>query len=106
MTEGGDGTTKAILDVTCPCCRAALSVDARSGLVVDAKEPADPRTEKELSEAVRLLEEEKAKVHDKFRQIVEADKGRTARMDQLFKDFMGKAKDEPVGKPLRNVDLD
>ena len=102
----GDGTTKALLDVTCPCCRAALSVDARSGLVVDAKEPADPRTEKELKDAVKLLEEEKEKVHDRFRQIVAADKGRGARMDQLFQSFMEKAKDEPAGKPLRDVDLD
>jgi hypothetical protein len=106
MSEDGDRAPAALLSVTCPCCRATLSVDARSGLVVDSKEPADPRTEKDLKEAVKLLEEEKAKVHDKFRQIVEADKGRGARMDQLFKDFLGKAKDEPPTKPLRDVDLD
>ena len=95
-----------MFNVSCPCCGAQIAVDAVSGAVVESHEAVDPRKAADLKDAQQLLKEESARIHDKYRQIVEADKGREAAMDRKFKEFFEKAKDEPPPKPLRDIDLD
>lgn len=92
--------------VECPCCGASLVIDAAQGIVLESSRPVNPRKEADLKEAHQLLKEESSRIHEKFRQIVEADKGRGAAMDKKFKDFMEKTKDEPAPKPVRDIDLD
>ena len=95
------------LKIDCPCCGAQLTIDATRGVVVETNDPAAvARKTAELKDADRLLAEESAGIEDKFKKIVEADKGRGAAMDKLFKSFMEKTKDEPVEKPVRDIDLD
>ena len=95
------------LKIDCPCCGAQLTIDATRGFVVETNDPAAvARKTAELKDADRLLAEESAGIEDKFKKIVEADKGRGAAMDKLFKSFMEKTKDEPVEKPVRDIDLD
>jgi hypothetical protein len=74
--------------------------------VSEWKEAQDPRKTAELKDARKVLEDESSRIHEKYRQIVEADKGRGAAMDRLFKDFVEKTKDEPPPKPVRDIDLD
>ena len=104
MTDPDGG--KTVFTVSCPCCGAQIAVDAASGEALESREAADPRKSASLSDAQQLLKEESARIHDKYRQIVEADKGREAAMDRKFREFFEKAKDEPPPKPFRDIDLD
>lgn len=104
MPDQAEGRT--VLNVQCPCCGASIAVDAASGAVLESREAADPRKGADLKDAQKLLKEESERIHDRFRQIVEADKGREAAMDRKFKEFFEKAKDEPASGPVRDIDLD
>ena len=104
MPDPNEG--KTVFNVTCPCCGARIAIDAGSGAVVESSEAVDPRKTADLKDAQQLLKEESARIHDKYRLIVEADKGREAAMDKKFKEFFEKAKDEPPPKPVRDIDLD
>jgi hypothetical protein len=98
---------KPLLTIECPCCKAQLSVDPVRGVVVDKVDPAgEARKAASLGDAQRMLAEESSRIEDKYKKIVEADKGRGAAMDKLFRSFMEKAKDEPVEKPVKDIDLD
>ncbi|GAB4371590.1 MAG: hypothetical protein Kow00128_19660 [Deltaproteobacteria bacterium] len=101
--SGPDDTT---LQVTCPCCNAALVIDPADGTVKEWKEAKDPRKSADLRDAMKLLAEEKAKVDARYREIVRADKEKGAAMEKKFKEFLEKSQDEPAGKPLRDIDLD
>ncbi|MCL2103275.1 MAG: hypothetical protein FWH25_04475 [Syntrophorhabdaceae bacterium] len=104
MSDSAD--TKTLFNLDCPCCGARITFDAASGAVVDSHEAVDTIKNASLSDAQRLVKEETARIHDKYRQIVEADKVREAAMDKKFKEFFEKAKNEPNQKPLRDIDLD
>ncbi len=97
---------KANLKVTCPCCGAALSVDAGSGTVAEWKPAQDPRKGADLKDAEKLLREEKERVASRYREIVQADKEKGAAMDRKFQEVLEKSQGEPAAKPLRDVDLD
>lgn len=90
----------------CPCCGATLVIDGAQGIVLEGRPPVNPRKEADLKDAHQLLKEESTRIHEKYKQIVEADKGRGAAMEKKFKDFMEKSKDEPAPKPVRDIDLD
>ena len=96
----------AVLKVECPCCGTNLAIDAARGVVLESSPPVHPRKEASLSDARQVLEKESSRLHERYRQIVEAEKGRGATMDKKFKDFLEKAKDEPAPKPVRDIDLD
>jgi hypothetical protein len=97
---------KTTLKLTCPCCGAALSVDAGSGTVGEWKPAQDPRKGADLKDAAKLLREEKERVAARFDDIVRTDKGKGAAMDKKFQEFLEKSQGEPAPKPLRDVDLD
>jgi hypothetical protein len=98
---------KSTLTVECPCCKAQLVIDPVRGIVVEKVDPAGAaRKAADLKDAGRVLAEESSRIEEKYKKIVESDKGRGAAMDKLFKSFMEKAKDEPVEKPVKDIDLD
>lgn len=96
----------SVLEVTCPCCDARISVDPASGAVLGSEKAAHARTGVDLKDAQRVLEEETARIHERYDQIVQTEKGRGAALDKLFKSHMEKSKDEPVSRPIRDIDLD
>ncbi len=98
--------SKPALKVDCPCCGTILVIDAERGVVLEHSPPVHPRKEASLSDARQVLEEESTRLHERYRQIVEVEKGRGATMDKRFKEFLEKAKDEPAPKPVRDIDLD
>jgi len=102
MSESGDST----LQVTCPCCGSTLLVDAGAGMVKEWNEAKDPRKTANLRDAMKLLEEEKARVDARYQEIVKTDKEKGAVMDRRFKEFLEKSQDEPAQKPVRDIDLD
>ena len=98
--------SKPVVKVDCPCCGTHLVIDAAQGKVLESGPSVNPRKQASLSDARQLLKEESSRIDERYRQIVETDKGRGATMDKKFKDFLEKAKDEPPPRPVRDIDLD
>ncbi len=97
---------RTVVKIECPCCGTLLVIDAARSVVLESREPVNARKEASLSDARQLLKEESSRIHERYRQIVETEKGRGASMEQKFKDFLEKAKDDPAPKPVRDIDLD
>ena len=60
----------------------------------------------DLKDAQRVLEQETARIHERYDQIVQTEKGRGAVLEKLFKTHIEKSKDEPAPRPIRDIDLD
>jgi hypothetical protein len=96
---------KSEIEVTCPCCQAALIVDINLGRVVSHKEP-DRGNKPELSDAQRILAEEAARREAVFQQSVNSEKSRGDALSKRFEEALRQARDEPITKPTRDFDLD
>jgi hypothetical protein len=94
-----------VIEVTCPCCDARLTVDPAQGTVIGSEKGAHARAGVDLKDAQRVLEQESARIHERYDEIVRTEKGRGAALDKLFKSHMEKSKDEPVSRPVREIDL-
>jgi len=99
--EGG-----SVLEVTCPCCEARLTVDPASGVVLGSEKAPHARAGVDLKDARQVLEQETARIHERYDQIVKTEKRRGAALDKLFKSHIEKSKDEPAPRPIRDIDLD
>lgn len=99
-------TDSPTIKVTCPCCDAILTVDAELVIVIQHEMPARPHRVQQLKDANRLLEEEASQRREKYRSILDAEKDRGKALDRKFQELLKKAKDEPVEKPLKDIDLD
>jgi hypothetical protein len=96
---------KSEIEVTCPCCHAALVVDTNLGRVVSHREP--ERADKpELSEAQRILAAEAARREALFEQSVAAEKTRGDALAKRFEEALKQANTEPITRPARDFDLD
>ena len=96
---------KSELEVTCPCCHAALVIDTNLGRVIAHREP-ERGDKPELDEAARILAAEDARREALFEQSVEAEKGRGDALDRRFEEALRQAKQEPITRPDRDFDLD
>ena len=96
---------KSEIEITCPCCHAALIVDANLGRVVSHKEP-ERANKPELNDAQRILAEEAARREAVFQQSVDSEKTRGDSLSKRFDEALRQAKEEPVTKPMRDFDLD
>jgi hypothetical protein len=96
---------KSEIEVTCPCCRSSLVIDANLGRVVSHREP--ERSDKpELHDASQILAAQAARREALFEQSVENEKGRDDALARRFEEALKQAHGEPVTKPLRDFDLD
>lgn len=96
---------KSEFDAACPCCGAALVVDANLRRIVRHEEPA--RADRpELSEAARILAEQAARREAIFQDSVAAERTRGDALAKRFEEALKQAKNEPVSKPMRDFDLD
>jgi hypothetical protein len=96
------------LIVTCPACRESLEIDPSTGRVVKHYPEVKPKPGGDfLKERVKSLQEEKAKREALVEGSREREKQRSARCDDLFRKVKDQAREEePVERPLRDVDLD
>lgn len=93
-------------DVVCPCCQAKLRVDPDLQAVLSHEPPPEERTVKDLHEAVKGLKGEAAQRQARFEESLKAQKTKKNLLDKKFQDALKKAKDEPITKPTRDIDLD
>ncbi len=100
-----DETAKTI-QIVCPCCSAMLTIDPTLAAVLDHKLPAKPQIMAELKDAVKLVKEEASRRDEKYQQIVEAEKNKSKVLEAKFQELFKKAKEEPITKPLKDIDLD
>ena len=96
---------KSEFEVTCPCCKATLVIDANLARIVAHHEP-ERGNKPELSEAQRILAEEAARREALFQQSVDSEKTRGDALSRRFEEALRQAKQEPITKPTRDFDLD
>lgn len=92
--------------VTCPCCEATLTIDPALGAVLDHKLPVKPQMAVALKDAVKLVKEEASRRDEKYQKIAEAEKNKSKVLEAKFQELFKKAKEEPITKPLKDIDLD
>lgn len=97
---------KQPFDVECPCCHAKLSVDRELGVVLSHEPPPKGAPLVDLDDTARLLREQAARVEEKFRLSVEAERVKDDVLERKFTEGLKKAKDKPLEKPIRDFDLD
>ncbi len=96
---------KSERELACPCCGALLIVDLNLGRIVEHRDPLGA-ARPELSDATRILADQAARREAVFEQSVREEKGRGDALAKRFEEALQKAKQEPVRKPVRDVDLD
>jgi hypothetical protein len=94
------------IKVVCPCCSATLTIDPALAAVLDHKLPPRPQLIAELKDAAKLVKEEATRRDEKYQQLVEAEKNKSKVLEAKFQELFKKAKEEPITKPLKDIDLD
>jgi hypothetical protein len=98
--------SKLTIEVICPCCQARLTVDPELGAVLHHEPPPKAEAVTDLKTAVEELKGEADRREARFKESMEAEKGKGKLMERKFKELLKKAKDEPVTRPTRDIDLD
>jgi len=93
-------------NITCPCCKAKLSVDGTLGVVLSHEAPPKAGPNVDLTDAAGILNEQQRQREDKFRDSWFQESNKEDILAKKFEEAMKKAKDAPAGKPLRDFDLD
>ena len=92
-------------ELTCPCCGATLVVDLNLGRIISHRAP-DSGLNIELSDAQRILAEEKARRDAAFEQAFNSERTKGDALSKRFEEALKQAKEEPLTKPTRDFDLD
>jgi hypothetical protein len=94
------------LNVTCPCCKAKLTVDPVFGAVLSQEAPPKAGPNVDLTDAAKILNEQQRQREDKFADSWFQETNKEDILTKKFEEAMKKAKDAPVEKPIRDFDLD
>jgi hypothetical protein len=94
-----------VIHEVCPHCGARLILDRSLGKII-AHEPPVRAKSADLDRVADLLEKEKARREALFAQSVADEKVKTQVLDRKFEEALKKTKDQPVTRPLRDMDLD
>ena len=92
-------------ELTCPCCRATLVVDLNLGRIISHRAP-ESGLNIELSDAQRILADEKARRDAAFEQSFNSERTKGDALSKRFEEALKQAKEEPLTKPTRDFDLD
>jgi hypothetical protein len=92
-------------EIPCPCCGAVLVIDLNLGRVISHQEPASG-LQIELSDAQRILADQKARREAAFELSVSTERTKGDVLSKRFEEALKQAKEEPITKPTRDFDLD
>ena len=95
----------AAFDVTCPCCKAILTVDPEVRAVLAHREPPRSGPLSTLDKAVDALRGAGARRETAFRQAAESERTKGDVLSRKFGEGLKRAKDDP-NRPIRPIDLD
>jgi hypothetical protein len=105
VVEKPKSTLQSERDLQCPCCGATLVIDLNLGRIIAHREP-DSGLNIELSDAEKILAEERKRREAAFEQSVSAERTRGDALSKRFEEALKQAKEEPITKPTRDFDLD
>lgn len=98
---------KGLINVTCPCCKAELKIDASTEAVISHKEFERPRTLENMEAGVEKVRGEAARREELFQRSVAEHKVHQDVLAKKFDELFKQAKEDPnKGPRLRDVDLD
>src|SRR5258708_5742615 len=100
------GKNQEPLKVTCPCCKAKMSVDPALGVVLSHEEPPRRGPDVDLTNAAGILSEEHRQREDKSADSWYKENNKEDILAKKFKEAMKRARAAPAGKPIRDFDLD
>lgn len=93
------------IEAKCPCCNTTLVFDLNLKRIVSHLEP--ERSDKpELSEAEKILADEKTRREALFKQSINAEKTRGDALSKRFDEALERARKEPIERPKWDFDLD
>ena len=92
------------LDVTCPCCGAALKVDPETQSVVWADKKKAPA--KNLDELVNRVRSHKSVLDEKFARSVHQTQHQQEILEKKFEEARKKAEADPNKRPPNPFDYD
>lgn len=90
----------------CPCCGAHLKVDAELGRVLHYDPPPKQSKTADLEHASQVLTKEQARREALFKQSIEEEKIKPDLLERKFEEALRRRKGEPVGPPVKDIDLD
>lgn len=90
------------IDVTCPCCEAALKVDPETGSVVWADRKQAPP--KDFEDLVSRVHSQKSVLDKKFERSVQQTKRSSEILDKKFEEAKRRAEADPTSKPPHPFD--
>ena len=91
--------------VSCPCCSAVLRIDSALGKLISHEAPPKTSNAPDLDQAAAILKEQAAHREALFKQGTEDEKVKSQLLERKFRAALEKSKDEPVTKPVRDIDL-
>lgn len=94
----------ARLTVTCPCCRAELTIDAATEAVI-WHHPEPPPPQRSLNDLVKDLDVKRQEVADRFERERRALSDRSRVLEEKVKESL-KRVDPNAPPPIRPIDLD
>jgi len=94
------------IQLICPCCDAILTIDPSLPAILDHKLPPKPQVVAQMKAVGKHLQQEATRRDEKIQQIVEAEKNKSKVLEAKFQQLLKKAKEEPITKPLKDIDLD
>ena len=97
---------KTTIQITCPCCDAILTIDPSLPAVLDHKLPVKPQVVAQMKDVGKHLQQEANRRDEKYQQLAEAEKNKSKVLEAKFQELLKKAKEEPITKPIRDIDLD
>ena len=96
-----------LFHIQCPCCGAALEIDAETGTLLSHRSPKRETVPADLRDAVKKLKNEEGERDARFRQQVAAEREHEKTLGKRFDGLLKKARSEgPPTRPLRDIDLD
>ena len=73
---------------------------------MDHKLPAKPQIVAQMKDVGKHLQQEASRRDEKYQQIAEAEKNKSKVLEAKFQELFKKAKEEPITKPIKDIDLD
>ena len=92
--------------VTCPHCQAQLELDAEKQLVVASKAAEKPKVTTSIEDRLHAMAQDKESARARMDEAMRAEKAGSELRDEKFRKLLGDVKDQPIEKPVRDIDLD
>jgi len=92
--------------VTCPHCQALLEIDGEQEVIASVTVPEKAKSTTSLEDRLTALTREKEQASAKMAEAMRAEKAGATIREEKFRKLLDATKDQPIEKPIRDIDLD